>query len=112
MKVLRNTYTKCVLRVILYEIKGKKLTPIQAKPLYADAKQSDGKYSLSFTPQQHICLKKGHRYYAGLTIVDASDKGELHIPAHLHSGLGHNTLTEKTKKLPVSIGMKLLGSYE
>ena len=112
LKVLRNTYTKCVLRVILYEIKGKKLTPIQAKPLYADAKQRDGKYSLSFTPQQHICLKKGHRYYAGLTIVDASDKGELHIPAHLHSGLGHNTLTEKTKKLPVSIGMKLLGSYE
>ena len=112
LKVLINTYTKCVLRVILYEIKGKKLTPIQAKPLYADAKQRDGKYSLSFTPQQHICLKKGHRYYAGLTIVDASDKGELHIPAHLHSGLGHNTLTEKTKKLPVSIGMKLLGSYE
>ena len=111
LKVLRNIYTKCVLRVILYEIKGKKLTPIQAKPLYADAKR-DGKYSLSFTPQQHICLKKGHRYYAGLTIVDASDKGELHIPAHLHSGLGHNTLTEKTKKLPVSIGMKLLGSYE
>jgi hypothetical protein len=112
LKILRNTYTKCVLRVILYEIKGKKLTPIQTKPLYTEAKQSDVKYSLSFTPQQHICLKKGHRYFAGLAIVDASDKGELHIPAHFHSGLGHNTLTGNTRKIPASIGMKLLGSHE
>lgn len=112
LKVLSNTYTKCVLRVILYEIKGKKLIPIQAKPLYAEAKKSDDKYSLSFTPQQPISLKKGRRYFAGLAVVDASEKGELHIPAHFHSGLGHNTLTGNTKKIPASIGMKLLGSYE
>ena len=112
LKILSNTYTKCVLRVILYEIKGKKLIPIQAKPLYAEAKLSDDKYSLSFTPQQHISLKKGHRYFAGLAVVDASERGELHIPAYLHSGLGHNTLTGNTRKIPASIGMKIQGSYE
>ena len=111
LKILSNTYKKCILRVILYEIKGKKLTPIQTKPLYAEAKQSDNQYSLSFIPQQIICLKKGHRYFAGLTIVESSKKGELHIPAHLHSGLGHNTLTGNTKKIPASIGLKILGSY-
>ena len=112
LKILRNTYTKCVLRVILYEIKGKKLTPIQTKPLYAEAKLSNDKYSLSFIPQHHISLKKGHRYFAGLAIVDASERGELHIPVHFHSGLGHNTLTGNTRKIPVSIGMKIQGSYE
>ena len=112
LKVLSNTYAKCVLRIILYEIKGKKLTPIQVKPLYAEAKKSDNNYSLSFTSQQHISLKKGQRYFAGLAVVDASERGELHLPVYFHSGLGHNTLTGNTRKIPVSIGMKLLGSYE
>lgn len=112
LKILSNSYKKCVLRVIIYEIVGKKVTPIMSKPLYANAKESDKTYSLGFSCQQQICLKKGHRYFAGLTIVDSSKEGELHIPAYIHSGLGHNTITGNTRKIPASIGLKILGRYE
>lgn len=112
LKILRNTYTKCTLRIILYEINGKKLAPIINKPLYAEAKVSNDSYSLTFTPKELIELQKGHRYFAGLSIVDSSKEGELHIPAYFHSGLGHNTLTENTRKIPASIGLKILGRVE
>lgn len=112
LKILSNTYTKCTLRVILYEINGKKLTPIINKPLYAEAKVSSNSYSLAFTLREHIEFQKGHRYFAGLSIVSASKEGELHIPAYFHSGFGHNTLTGNTRKVPASIGLKILGRTE
>lgn len=109
LKIASNSYTKSILRVIIYEIKDKTLTPIHTKPMYAEAKKSDEAYSLSFLPQQQISLKKGHRYYAALALVESSKEGALNIPAYFHSGLGHNTLTGNTRKIPASIGLKILG---
>ena len=112
LKILSNSYTKCTLRIIIYRLEGKQVTPISTKPLYAEAKRSKDSYTLNFSINQQINLNKGHKYFIGLAIVDASEKGELNIPAHIHSGLGHNTLTGKTKKIPASIGLKIWGRYE
>lgn len=112
LKILSDTYTKCTLRVILYEINGKNVTPIISRPLYAEAIESADSYSLAFTPEEQIELKKGHKYFAGLSIVNSSKEGELHIPAYLHSGMGHNTLTENMRQIPASIGLKILGRTE
>ena len=55
-----------------------------------------------------IVLHKGKDYYIGLTIVSGS-KGTIHFPAYLRSGFVRNLIDGTMKKLPVTVGIGVIG---
>ena len=108
-KVEECTYTRCVLRIIVYEVKGKQFVPVQHKPIYLNFSDKQQFTEQTVDVKEEIILKKGHTYYIGVAVVDSNGKGIINFPAYLRSGYARNLNTKKTKKLPATLGISMKG---
>ena len=108
-KVEECTYTRCVLRIIVYEVKGKQFVPVQHKPIYLNFSDKQQFTEQTVDVKEEIILKKGHTYYIGVAVVDSNGKGIINFPAYLRSGYIRNLNTKKTKKLPATLGISMKG---
>lgn len=108
-KVEECTYSYCTVRIIVYEVNDKKITPVQHKPIYIDF--SDKKQFTEHTVEvkEDILLKKNQKYYIGLAVVSSSGKGTIHFPAYIRKGYVRNLTSGKIKKLPATIGLSMKG---
>lgn len=108
-KVKKCTFTECVVRIIIYEIKDNHLVPIQRKPIYLKFSNRQQKEDYAVKPSENIMLLKGHDYYVGVAVVSSTSKGEIHFPAFLRKGYVRNLVSGKMKKLPATMGISMTG---
>lgn len=108
-KLSKCTYNYCVVRIIVYEIKGGSLVPIQSKPVYLKFSDKQQKEAYSVKPTENILLKKGHDYYVGVAVVSSNGTGEINFPAYLRKGYVRNLVSGKMKKLPATLGISMTG---
>ena len=108
-KVKKCSFAECVVRIIIYEIKGNHLTPIQRKPIYLKFSCGQQKEDYAVKPSETIMLSKGHDYYVGVAVVSSTGKGEIHFPAFLRKGYVRNLVSGKMKKLPATMGISMSG---
>lgn len=108
-KLSKCTYHYCVIRIIVYEIKGGTLVPIQSKPVYLKFSDKQQKETYSVKPTENIFLQKGHDYYVGVAVVSSNGTGEVSFPAYLRKGYVRNLVSGKMKKLPATMGISLTG---
>ena len=109
MKVEECTYQQCVVRLIVYEVRGEKFEPVQSKPLYLALTPANQNTHIKIKTQGDITLKKGSTYYVGVSVVSGSNAGTLHFPAHLRSSYVRNLVKGTFKKLPATFGMVIKG---
>ena len=109
LRVTKNTFTSCTIRLIIYEIKGNQFVPVQHSPLYLHLSQMSDKRDFSFMPEEPIKLLRSHKYYVGIAVMSSNGVGEIHFPAYLRKGCVRNLCTDKKKKLPATLGVSLLG---
>lgn len=108
-KLSKCTYDYCVVRIIVYEIKGSSLVPIQSKPVYLKFSNKQQKEEYVVKPTENILLKKGHDYYVGVAVVSSNGTGEINFPAYLRKGYVRNLVSGKMKKLPATLGISMTG---
>lgn len=108
-KVKKCSFTECVVRIIIYEIKDNHLVPIQRKPIYLKFSNRQQKEDYAVKPSESIMLRKGHDYYVGAAVVSSTGKGEIHFPAFLRNGYIRNLVSGKKKKLPATMGISMTG---
>lgn len=106
--IIGCSYDKCKLSLHFYEIDGKKFVPIQSVPIYV-AIDKCGKQTLNVEPTEKILLRKGHRYFTSISLVELRGKGSVTFPAYFKSGYVRNLESGKHKKLPISLGMEIKG---
>lgn len=106
--IIGSSYDKCKLSLHFYEIDGKNFVPIQSVPIYV-AIDKCGKQTLNVEPTEKIILRKGHRYFTSISLVELSGKGSVTFPAYFKSGYVRNLESGKQKKLPISLGMEIKG---
>lgn len=109
LRVTKNTFTSCTIRLIIYEIKGNQFVPVQHNPLYLHLTQVSDKHDFTFMPEEPIKLLCSHKYYVGIAVMSSNGVGEIHFPAYLRKGCVRNLCTDKKKKLPATLGVSLLG---
>ena len=108
-QIKKCSFSYCVVRVIVYEIKDKDLVPIQSKPIYLKFTDKQQKEEYSVKPTENLMLKKGHDYYVGVAVVSSNGDGEIHFPAFLRKGYVRNLVSGKIKKLPATLGISMTG---
>lgn len=108
-KLSKCSYSNCVVRIIVYEIKGGSLEPIQTKPAYLKFSDKQQKEEYAVKPSENIFLKKNHDYYVGVAVVSSNGVGEINFPAYLRKGYVRNLISGKMKKLPATLGISLTG---
>lgn len=109
LRVRKSTYSYCTVRLIIYEVKGKEFVPVQHRPLYLRLSSISDKQDCVFTPEESIKLLSSHKYYLGISVMSTNGVGEIHFPAYMHKGCARNLCSGKTKDLPASMGVTLLG---
>ena len=109
LKVEECTYQRCVVRLIVYEVRDNVFEPIQAKPLYVELTPACQDTPFRVRAQSPITLKKGFTYYVGVSVVSVSNSGTLHFPAHMRSAYVRNLVKGTFKKLPATLGMVIEG---
>lgn len=103
------SYDKCKLSLHFYEIDGKKFNSIQSVPIYITIDKC-GKRNLNTDhPTEKIILRKGHRYFISVSLVELKGKGSVTFPAYFKSGYVRNLESGKHKKLPISLGVEIKG---
>ena len=101
------TFTACTMRIIVYEEQKKgTFVPVHHHPVYVEA-TADKTYDVR--PVDDILLKKGHRYFVGLSVVTHSGKGGLHFPAYLRKGVVRHFTNGRVTYLPATLGLSLSG---
>ena len=109
LRVTKNTFTSCTIRLVIYEIKGNQFVPVQHNPLYLHLTQVSDKRDFTFMPEEPIKLLRSHKYYVGVAVMASNGVGEIHFPAYLRKGCVRNLCTDIKKNLPATLGVSLLG---
>ena len=109
LKVEECTYQQCVIRLIVYEVRGTTFEPVQPKPLYVALTPANENTHIKVKTQGNISLKKGGNYYVGVSVVSGSNAGTLHFPAYLRSAYARNLIKGAYKKLPATLGIAIEG---
>lgn len=109
LRVTKNSFTSCTIRLIIYEIKGNRFVPVHHSPLYLHLSQVSDKRDFTFMPEEPIKLLRSHKYYVGVAVMASNGVGEIHFPAYLRKGCVRNLCTDKKKNLPATLGVSLLG---
>lgn len=107
-KVGKCTYTRCVVRVIVYELVGSAFVPVQAKPIYFTLTPANQNTDVKVKATEKIYLKKGLTYYVGLSLVSGGN-GSLHFPAHMRFSYVRNLIKNSWKKMPATLGVAIEG---
>ena len=107
-KVGKCTYTRCVVRVIVYELVGSAFVPVQAKPIYFTLTPANQNTDVKVKATEKIYLKKGLTYYVGLSLVSGGN-GILHFPAHMRFSYVRNLIKNSWKKMPATLGVAIEG---
>lgn len=109
LRVLQSSFSSCVIRLIIYEVKGNVFLPVQHRPLYIHLSKVVDKKDFTFMPEEPIKLLHSHKYYIGIAVMSSSGLGEIHFPAYFRKGSVRNLCSDKKKTLPASIGVSLFG---
>ena len=108
LPVRSTTYSACTLAIEVYEVVGDKFNIVMRKPIYRTLKKG-GSQRLDIIPEEGIILKKGHRYYVGVRLVEVKSDGHIEFPAYFKSGYARNFVMGKRKKIPATLGMEVKG---
>ena len=109
LRVQECTFTSCTIRMIIYEVKGKQLIPIQHRPAYLHLSKVPDKKDFTLSLDEPVNLMNDHKYYVGIAVVHTNGTGELHFPAYFRKGCYRNLCTGRQKQFPVSMGVSLYG---
>lgn len=109
LRVQKCSFSSCVVRLIIYEVKGNQFLPIQHSPLYLHLSKVSDKKDFAFMPEEPIRLLRSHKYYIGIAVMSSNGTGEIHFPAYFRKGCVRNLCTDKKKNIPATLGVSLLG---
>jgi hypothetical protein len=108
LKIEECTYEHCTLRLVVYKLTGELFEPILSKPIYFNLSPTNNNSKIRISAASPIALHKGTDYFIGLTIVSGSN-GTIHFPATLRSGFVRNLIKGRTKKIPATVGISVMG---
>lgn len=108
LKIEECTYEHCTLRLVVYEFSKRQFSPIISKPIYFNLSPLNKNSEINIKTTSSIALHKGKDYFVGLTIVSGLE-GTIHFPATLRSGFVRNLIKGTMKKLPVTVGIGIIG---
>lgn len=94
-------YSKCLLRMNLYEVHDGKFENILNKPLYHEVSKTDGKRLLDFVPEEAILLKRQKKYFVSVSGVDTyGESGAVYFQAQIRTSYARFLPQGTKKKLP------------
>lgn len=101
LSVASCEYSKCLLRMNLYEVSDGQFVNILNKPLYQEVSKSDGKRLLDFVPEDTILLKSQKKYFVSVSGVDTyGESGIIYFQAQIRTSYARFLPQGTKKKLP------------
>lgn len=109
MEVRASTFDKCTVNFNIYDINDDKGTNILSRPIYYELKKNVNKQTIKIYPREEIQLKKDHRYWISVRVVNCTSYGNIILPTHLKSNYFRNVNSGKKKHYPGGLGIDVYG---
>lgn len=96
-------YSKCLLRMNLYEVHDGQFVNILNKPLYQEVSKADGMRMLDFVPEEAILLDRNKKYFVSVSGVDTyGESGIIYFQTQIRTSYARFLPQGTKKKLPAS----------